>query len=676
MNTVRTSIRPVTTRSRIRDLYAHPLGRDIIDKLLLQLGRSSRWVTNPAVGALRLDRLPRLTGGRIDAAFLDTLVDLLAQHPDVPVDDDTTPVTPAWWKEAVFYQIYPRSFADSDGDGIGDLPGIIERLDHLVDLGVDAIWLCPVYDSPNDDNGYDIRDYQAILAEFGTMADFDRLLAEVHRRGMRLVMDLVVNHTSDEHPWFVEALRDPASPYRPYYFLRPGTGEDGSEPPNNWTSFFSGSAWRHYPEHDVWALHLFSAKQMDLDWDHAPMRADVIAMVRWWLDKGVDGFRLDVVNYISKRRGLPNGNPMIGELMRFTGVEHYFAGPRLHEHLRQLRREAFAPYDAVAIGETPGVGIELGKLLTGEDRGELDLVFSFDHLEAPGKVRFDDYRYDLRHLRRVLERHQRAFGNRSWSALFLDNHDNPRMVSKVDPRPAHREAVAKLLATIQLTLRGTPFLYQGQEIGMVNQAFTSIDQLRDVESLNRYAELRSAGSTEQEALVGVLAGSRDHARTPMAWDAGPHGGFTTGVPWIEGDGDHAQCNVADSRADERSVLAWHRALIALRRAHPALVYGTVEFDRSARGHLWRYRRSGDDGEVLVVCNLSDRPRRCRPPGPDYALALRSVPGGGTADARLAAYEARVYVRRAASSPGVAPTVSHTSIVPSSDGVASATPLNR
>lgn len=632
---------PITARSRIRDVYAHPLGRDIIDKLLLQLGRSRRWVTNPIVGGVRLDRLPRWTGGRVDPGFVATLVDLLNQHPDVPVDDDTTPVTPAWWKEAVFYQIYPRSFSDSDGDGIGDLPGIIERLDHLEHLGVDAIWLCPVYDSPNDDNGYDIRDYRAILAEYGTMADFDRLLAEVHRRGMRLIMDLVVNHTSDEHPWFVEALRDPHSPYRAYYFLRPGAG-DGSRPPNNWTSFFSGPAWRHYPEHDVWALHLFSSKQMDLDWDHAPMRADVVDMVRWWLDKGVDGFRLDVINYISKRPGLPDGDPTIGELMQFTGVEHYFAGPRLHEHLRQLRREAFAPYDAVAIGETPGVGIELGKLLTGEDRDELDLIFSFDHLEAPGRVRYDDYRYDLRDLRRVLERHQRAHGNRHWPALFFDNHDNPRMVSKVDPRPEHRVAVAKLLATIQLTLRGTPFLYQGQEIGMVNQDFTSIDQLRDVESRNRYADLLAAGRSEQEALADVLAGSRDHARTPMAWDAGPHGGFTTGVPWIAGDGDHQGCNVADSRADAGSVLAWHRALIALRRDLPALVYGAIDFDRSGRGHLWRYRRALGESEVVVVCNLGDRPRRFRTPGAGYALALSS----GDSGSRLAAYEARVYVRRA------------------------------
>ncbi len=640
----------ITRDSRIRDVYAHPLGRDIVDKLLLQLGRSERWVTNPLIGSLRLRWLTRLTGGRVDAAFIDTLVHLLAQHPDVPVDDllPSAPITRAWWKEAVFYQIYPRSFSDSDGDGIGDLQGIIDRLDHLEDLGVGAVWLCPVYDSPGDDNGYDIRDYRAILNDFGTMADFDRLLAELHGRGIRLVMDLVVNHTSDEHPWFQQALADPSSPYRSYYFLRPGQGPDGQEPPNNWTSFFSGSAWRHYPDQDLWALHLFSAKQMDLDWDHPPMRAEIVDMVRWWLDKGVDGFRLDVINYISKAPGLPDGNPMIGELMRYTGVEHYFAGPRLHEHLRQLRAEAFAPYDAVAIGETPGVGVELGKLLTGEDRGELDMIFSFDHLEAPGRVRFDDYRYDLRHLRRILEKHQTAHGNRYWTALFFDNHDNPRMVSKVDPRPEHRVAVAKLLATIQLTLRGTPFLFQGQEIGMVNQAFASVDELRDLESLNRYAELRRDGRTEQDALAEVLAGSRDHARTPMQWTSGPAGGFTDGTPWIDGDGDHLHCNVEDARRDGHSVLSWHRDLIALRKEHPALVYGSVEFGGPRRGWVWSYVRRLDntqDGEraedVFVVLNLGDQPQRFPTPDAAYRLALSS---GARDDAMLAPYEARVYLR--------------------------------
>lgn len=619
----------LSARSRIRDVYAHPLGRDIVDKLLMQLGRSTRWVDNPLVGSIRLGMLERLSGRRIDRAFIETLIELLNQHPDRPVDDDSRPPAPVWWKDAVFYQVYPRSFQDSDGDGVGDLAGILSRLDHLQWLGVDAIWLSPTYDSPNDDNGYDIRDYRAIMAEFGTMEDFDRLLAAVHERGMRLIMDLVVNHTSDEHAWFRQALDDPASPYRDYYFLRPG--RDGG-PPNNWTSFFSGPAWRHYPEQDVWALHLFSEKQPDLNWEHPPLRAEIVEMVRWWLGKGVDGFRLDVINYISKPPGLPDGHPMIGELMGFTGVEHYFAGPRLHDHLRQLREEAFEPFGAVSIGETPGVGIQLGKLLTGDDRGEVDMVFNFDHLETPGHVRFDDYRYDLNHLRDYYKRHQTAFGNRHWMSLFLENHDNPRFISKVNPDPRHRAAIGKLLATILLTLRGTPFVYQGQELGMVNQRFTSIEQLRDVESLNRCAALVSEG--HRDAFAQILAGTRDHARVPMQWDA--TGGFTTGVPWIEGDGDHVHWNVEDARADPDSVLCWYRDLIALRRAHPTLRTGSVRFGRDRRDR-WSYAR-GD--EFLVTLNLGARPRRHRTPA-GFSLVMSSA---AAQPGRLSPYEARVYQR--------------------------------
>lgn len=632
----------ITTDSRLREVHAHPLGRDILDKILLQVGLSARWVDNPVVGRVRLRHLVRLSRGRVDAAFVDTLVRLLAAHPDVP-DDSPGTAPPAWWKEAVFYQIYPRSFSDSDGDGIGDLQGIVDRLDHLQALGVDALWLSPIYDSPNDDNGYDIRDYRAIGAEYGSMADFDRLLAEVHARGMRLIMDLVVNHTSDEHAWFTAALAEPDSPYRDYYFLRPGPAD---AVPNNWTSFFSGPAWRHFPAsttgagQDLWAMHLFSSKQMDLDWSHEPLRAEVVDMVRWWLDKGVDGFRLDVVNYISKDPGLPDGDALVGELMGFTGVEHYFAGPRLHEHLRQLRAEAFEPYGAVSVGECPGIGSETGRLLTGEGRGELDMIFTFDHLEAPGKVRFDDYRYRLDHLRDHVAKYQREWGSRHQVALFWDNHDNPRMISKVDPRPEHRVALGKLLAAVQFTVRGTPFLFQGQELGMVNQAFASMAGLRDVESLNKYAELRAAGADEATAFGQVLAGTRDHARVPVAWDAGPHGGFTTGEPWISGDGDHETWNMAAAWQDPASVLTWHRDLIALRRSSPALLQGTTEFLDTRRGR-WVHRRTAPGEEYLVVLNLTDADQAVRDPGPSYEVVLDSL--GGPPD-RLGPYGARILRR--------------------------------
>lgn len=620
--------------SRVRDVWAHPLGRDVVQKILLQLGRSPRWIDNPLVGSLRLGTLDRWLSSRVGEGFFRTVIDLLNQHRDVPAPDAGAQ-RPAWWKDAVFYQIYPRSFMDGDGDGIGDLAGILSRLDYLHDLGVDAVWLSPIYDSPNDDNGYDIRNYRAVMAEFGTMDDLDRLIQELHRRGMKLIMDLVINHTSDEHSWFQQALAESASPYRDYYFFRQG---ESDAPPNNWTSFFSGPAWRWFPERSEWAMHLFSSKQMDLDWSHAPMRAEIVEMVRWWLEKGIDGFRLDVVNYISKPDDLPDGDATVGALIQYTGVEHYFAGPRLHEHLRQLRAEAFEPYGAVSIGETPGVGAQLGKLLTGPDRGELDMIFSFDHLDAPGRTRFDDYRYDLTYLRDHWTDWQRDYGATCWPSLFYENHDNPRMISKIDPRPEFRSAIGKLLAVVQLTLRGTPFLYQGQELGLVDHAFSSIAQLRDVESLNRYAALRARGQSDVVAFNEVLAGSRDHARVPMPWTSGVNGGFTTGTPWLAGDGDHERWNAQAQSSDSASVLSAYRTLIALRRAHPALVSGEISFPRGRTG-LWGYERQLEAEQLSIIINLGDRARRWR--GPANAALLYTSGAGETE--RLAPYEARIYI---------------------------------
>ncbi|MBN9225338.1 MULTISPECIES: alpha-glucosidase [unclassified Microbacterium] len=626
----------VSGRTRLREVYRHPLGRDIVDSLAHQTGLSRRLVTSSPLGWVRIGALPRLSRGAVDAAFVRTLVDLLNAHRDVP--SEGLPLREAWFKEAVFYQVYPRSFQDSDGDGIGDLRGILHRLDHLKDLGVDALWLSPIYDSPGDDNGYDIRDYRRVLAEFGTMADFDALVAGLRERGMRLVMDLVVNHTSDEHEWFREALADPDSPYRGYYFFREGTAE---APPNNWRSFFSGSAWRWFPEERVWVLHLFSGKQMDLDWSSPAMRADVIDMIRWWRQRGVDGFRLDVINLISKAPGLPDGAPAIGAATGFAGLEHYFHGPRLHEHLRQLRAEGFDDPDCVAIGETPAIGLEMSKLMVGDDRGELDMVFNFDQLENDGKTRWDEYRYDLRQLKAYYTRWQAELGDGFWMSLFFDNHDNPRMVSKVDPRPEHRVAVAKLLAMIQFTLRGTPFLYQGQEIGAVNQRFAGLADIRDVESLNLAAELAAAGAGPADVFTRILAGTRDHARVPMAWDASHAGGFTTGEPWLPGDGSHASVNVAAQTGDPASVLEWHRRLIALRRASRTLVYGTTVTERSPRG-VWRYRRADEQGEWLVVLNLTDRTQRARRPLPPWEFVMGSGPLTGRA---LAPYEAQLWRRR-------------------------------
>ncbi len=410
---------------------------------------------------MKLRTIAGLTKKRFGTDFFDALLHLVNSEKDIPYASKEA-VTPRWWKEAVFYQIYPRSFCDSNGDGIGDLKGIIRKLPYLKKLGVDALWLSPVYDSPNDDNGYDIRDYDKIMEEFGSMEDFETLLSEVHSRGMRLIMDLVINHTSDEHEWYRQA-KNPDSPYRDYYFFRK---DDGSHtPPNNWTSFFSGPAWKYEKDSESWALHLFSKKQMDLNWENPKLREDVIAMINRWLDKGVDGFRMDVINYISKEDGLPDGNETIGSLMGFTGIEHYYYGPKLHQYLREIRERAFAPHDAFSVGETPGPGMKMCQLLTGEERWELDMVFSFDHLETPGHVRFEDYAYDLNYFRDYMTDWMENYGNNCWMSLFYNNHDNPRMISKITGDASRHSDLAKLLALMQLTLKGNALYLSGRRDG-------------------------------------------------------------------------------------------------------------------------------------------------------------------------------------------------------------------
>ncbi len=617
-----------TLNSKLRDLYANPAGYDIISKILLQIGIPRELVFNPLVGALPLSFLHRLAGKKLDKDFFNVLLALLNQSQDslggVPHEN-----APAWWKEAVFYQIYPRSFMDGNGDGIGDLSGIITKLDYLKELGVDAVWLSPIYDSPGDDNGYDIRDYRKIDEQFGTMEDFDALLKGLHDRDMRLVMDLVVNHTSDEHRWFQEALQHPDSKYRDYYFLR--------EKPNNWTSFFSGSVWNFYPEQDFWGLHLFSRKQMDLNWDNPGLRSDIYEMIRWWLEKGVDGFRLDVINYISKSGGLPDGHPFIGELMGFTGIEHYFYGPRLHQYLKEMQEEAFAPYDAFSVGETPGIGMKMGKLLTDPGRGELDMMFSFDHLETSGHARFDIYEYDLNYYKKYIIDWMEHYADTSWMSLFYDNHDNPRMLSKIDHSHKYRQILAKLLGLIQMTLKGTPFLFQGQELGMVNKQFKDIRDLRDVESINKYQEL-CQNMPAEEAFRHILAGSRDHARTPVQWTAAAGCGFTEGRPWIGSDGDEAVCNAKDQQKDRDSVLAFYRALIALRRSTPVFIYGDIHFTHKKKKNLLSYTRSFNKESYYVVCNLGAA-ERTLPSDVKGEVILSNYRGNYR---KLRAYESRIY----------------------------------
>lgn len=594
----------LTRDNRIKDVYANPIGRDVIDRVLLQMNISSKAVTNPLVANLKLKALPKFLKGKVDDGFVETLITLLNTEEEIPRNDET-PIKKAWWKEAVFYQIYPRSFKDSNGDGIGDIQGIISKLDYLKELGIDAIWLSPIYDSPNDDNGYDIRDYRKIMDEFGTMDDFEGLLTEIHNRDMRLIMDLVINHTSDEHEWYQKAIKEPASKYGDYYIFR--------DKPNNWTSFFSGSAWNYVEERDQYALHLFSKKQMDLNWENEEVRDEVNEMVRWWLDKGVDGFRLDVINYISKRSGLPDGNDSVGKLIGYQGIEHYFYGPRLHEYLREINEKAFAPYNAFSVGETPGPGIEMSKLLTADYRKELDMVFNFDHLETPGHTRFDDYLYDLNYLKKYMINWMENYGNHCQPSLFFENHDNPRMISKINPDPKYRDVLGKLLAVIQLTLRGTPFIFQGQELGMVNQNFKSINDLRDVESLNLYEELCKTMDSDK-AFKKVLAGSRDHARTPMQWNDQEYAGFSTDTPWIMMDDDYKKCNVESQLGDENSILHFYKDMITLRKEHPVIHYGEVIFTDKKAKNLFNYYRKNDEEMLYIEINLSScEVKREKPP---------------------------------------------------------------
>ena len=588
----------ITRNSKVKELYENPVGHDILHKLLMQLGKSDRLLYNPMIANLKVSTLQRFVKKKLGEDFIDTFLELLNIEKDRPLPGECEE-TKAWWKEAVFYQIYPRSFMDSNGDGIGDLNGIRMRLDYLKDLGVDCLWLSPVYDSPNDDNGYDIRDYRKIMKEFGTEENFDFLLHEVHERGMRLIMDLVVNHTSDEHPWFQTALQHPDSKERNYYFLKEGTKE---QKPNNWTSFFQGSAWNFYEDAGLWGLHLFSKKQMDLNWDNPEVRKEVKDIVEWWLQKGVDGFRMDVINFISKKPELPNGNHSIGSMMGITGIEHYFYGPRLHE----LKVNAFEPYQGFNVGETPGIGMEMAKLLTGEHRREMDMIFNFDHLETPGHVRFDEYQYDLNYYKMYIMDWMKNYGNHCRMSLFFENHDNPRMISKVNKESQYRDVLGKLLAVLQLTLHGTPFIFQGQELGAIDQKFESIEDFRDVESINFYEEMKQNLGSEK-ALAKVLAGSRDHARVPMLWSQKENGGFSTGKPWIEAKGKDLGYSAEEQRKNPDSILSFYRTLLQWRRGKESILYGEIEFRMVEKKNYFSYMRRNQQGETyLIECNLSDK----------------------------------------------------------------------
>ena len=517
-----------------------------------------------------------------------------------------------WWKSAVVYQIYPRSFADSDGDGIGDLPGIAAKVGYLADLGVDVIWLSPVYPSPQDDGGYDISDYQDIEPVFGTLADFDRLLAAVHERGMKLVMDLVVNHTSDEHPWFVESRSSKDNPKRDWYWWRPPRdgmvgGMPGAEP-TNWGSAFSGSAWQYDEASGEFYLHLFSRKQPDLNWENPQVRDAVYAMMRWWLDRGVDGFRMDVINMISKDTALPDGIVVPGWSWG-DGGPHFLNGPRIHEFLAEMHREVFGgrPGQFLTVGEMPGCTVEQARLYTDPARAEVDMVFQFEHVQLDqGTSKWDVHPLRLLDLKASLGRWQAGLAETGWNSLYWNNHDQPRAVSRFGDDGVHRVRSAKLLGTLLHLHRGTPYVYQGEELGMTNAPLAGIGDFHDIESVNFFAEATGAGEPPDRVLAAMRPMSRDNARTPMQWDASVNAGFSDGEPWIAVNPNHVEINAAAAIADPDSVWQHYRALIELRHTEPAVAHGDFTMLLPEHEQIYAFTRRLGRVELLVLANVSGR----------------------------------------------------------------------
>ena len=512
----------------------------------------------------------------------------------------------AWWKEAVVYQIYPRSFMDSNGDGIGDLNGITEKLDYLKELGIDVIWLSPVYQSPNDDNGYDISDYQAIMTEFGTMEDYDRMLARAHELGIKIMMDLVVNHTSDEHAWFVESRKSVDNPYRDFYIWRKGK-EDGKEP-NNWGSCFSGSAWKYDEQTDMYFLHLFSKKQPDLNWDNPKVRDHVFDMMNWWCEKGIDGFRMDVISLISKPEGLPDGIP--GENgYADSGCAN---GPHVHEYLQEMNRKVLSKYDLITVGEAAGVTLEEAKKYANADGSELNMVFQFEHVsgsehEKTHYGKWDGHKMPLPEWKANLSKWQTGLSHEAWNSLYLSNHDQPRSVSRYgNDSEEYRERSAKLLATCLHMMQGTPYVYQGEELGMCNTYFDNLEDYRDIESINAYHELTEQCGVSHEEMMGYLKRiSRDNARTPMQWDDSKNAGFTTGTPWLKVNSNYPEVNAKAQVNDPDSVFSYYKKLIRLRHENEIIVYGDYELLEAESEETFIYKRTYENEHLMVLCNFTD-----------------------------------------------------------------------
>ena len=518
-----------------------------------------------------------------------------------------------WWKESVVYQMYPRSFCDSNGDGIGDLNGITGKLDYLKELGIDVIWLSPVYKSPNDDNGYDISDYQAIMDEFGTMEDFDRMLATAHEKGIKIMMDLVVNHTSDEHKWFIESRKSTDNPYRDYYIWRPAK-EDGSLP-NNWGSCFSGPAWEYDKTTDMYFLHLFSKKQPDLNWDNPAVRQDVFDMMNWWLKKGVDGFRMDVISLISKEPGLPDKEPGINGYATFNVSAN---GPHVHEYLQEMRQKALNNADTITVGECSGVTLEEAKKYARSDEKELNMVFQFEHMDVDSDEKAGKWttrKMDLRNLKKILTRWQKGLQDIAWNSLYWENHDQPRSVSRFgNDSDEYREISAKMLATCIHMMQGTPYVYQGEELGMTNCPFNTLDNFRDLESINAFHELTEQGKmTEEDMMAAIGYKGRDNARTPMQWDDSAYAGFSTANPWIMVNPNYTKINAKDQINREDSVFKYYQKLIKLRHESELIVYGTYDLILDDDKDIYAYIRTLGDEKLIVYCNFSENTREVELP---------------------------------------------------------------
>ena len=510
-----------------------------------------------------------------------------------------------WWKESVVYQIYPKSFKDSNGDGIGDIRGIIQKLDYLKELGVNVLWISPMLESPQDDNGYDISDYRRIYKEYGTMEDYEELLSEAHKRDIRILMDLVVNHTSDEHNWFVESRKSKDNPYRDYYIWKdPVNGKE----PNNWGGAFGGSAWEYDPQTQMYYLHLFSKKQPDLNWENEKVRQEVYDMMTFWCEKGIDGFRMDVISMISKDQAFPDGemnNSLYGDFGPYC-----VHGPRVHEFLQEMNREVLSRYDIMTVGETSGVTIEEAQKYAGEAGKELNMVFQFEHVDngSGDYGKWTTEKYDFKEFKRIMIKWQEELQGKAWNSLFLGNHDQPRSVSRFgNDNPAYRETSAKMLATCLHMMQGTPYVYQGEELGMTNVYFDKLEDYRDIESINFFTELTEAGLMTPEYMMKCLMlRSRDNARTPMQWDDSAQAGFTDGAPWIKVNPNYKEINAAQQLEDPNSIFYYYQKLIRLRKEKDIIVYGGFEPLYRDDEQIFAYIRRQDQEKLLTVCNFSDK----------------------------------------------------------------------